>query len=186
MNIRLRWSWSLFMGLLCFAIAADDVKQMSMLDKDKHLACSELVSIKTDRDRKKIDNILQQDTYLKNGIIQMMSLDMMIKCVNNIDDELVRLMYVDMERVVQMEGVREERIAFLNVNYNDYKDLNQFVYEQHHRDMLKISLALRDDMKELLKRKKEKKEKMKEQQQQQGNKDNDNDKSKSAHENTEL
>lgn len=184
----IRWALLLLLSLLSFAVGIDvdvDVKELSMLEKDKYLACSELVSIINERDRLKVDSLLKQEAYLKNGLIQMINLDMMIKCVNNIDDELVRMMYVNMDRIVKIEGVREEMIAFMNVNYNDYKDLNEFIYQQHHREMLKISLELRKEQKERLRLKREELAKKKEEEKQNGNKASLDTKENSP-ENTEL
>lgn len=114
-----------------------DLPELTPFEKDKYLSCKELVFMLLNHDEKIVSSTLTQEGFLLNGIRVLIYVNMMKNCVWNIDDELVRLIYLDGKRVVKMKGIDDEKLAFIKVNYTDYKDLQSFLLDDQQTMVLK-------------------------------------------------
>lgn len=119
-----------------------ELPELTPFEKDKYLSCKELVFMLLNHDEEIVSSTLTQEGFLLNGIRVLIYVNMMKNCVWNIDDELVRLIYLDGKRVVKMKGIDDEKLAFIKVNYTDYKDLQSFLLDDQQTMVLKHINAL--------------------------------------------
>lgn len=131
-------SWLiLIISISKFINCEEELPELTPFDKDKYLSCKELVYMLLKHDEKIISSTLTQTSFLLNGVKSLIYVDMMKNCVYNIDDELVRLIYVDAKRVVKMKGIDDEKLSFIKVNYTDYKDIQSYSFDDKQKMVLK-------------------------------------------------
>ncbi len=146
-----------------------DIKNITLYEKDRILTCIELSSMLIDADEEYINGNLTQNTSLKRqGMKEVISMEMVRNCINNINETLVNLMYKNLTRVVNMSGIDDSEIDYIRVNYSYYGHLDYFkLTQEYQKFILRINYVKEEYLKkweepiseeELEKRKKKKEE----------------------------
>ncbi len=149
-----------------------DIKNITLYEKDRILTCIELSSMLIDADEEYINGNLTQNTSLKRqGMKEVISMEMVRNCINNINETLVNLMYKNLTRVVNMSGIDDSEIDYIRVNYSYYGHLDYFkLTQEYQKFILRINYVKEEYIKkweepiseeELEKRRKKKKKKCK-------------------------
>lgn len=141
-----------------FSISCEDIDQS---EKDKNLACDEIVKLQKAKDSKEINSLLTQENFLRKGIEQLLYLDMMKQCLIKIDTKTVELIFKDGNFVAQPSLVETLDTTFVKVDYAPYGKMHEFFFDQEHRTLLTQINAITKEyqmkMKEKMKKEKEKK-----------------------------
>ena len=104
-----------------------DIKNLTLYEKDRILTCIELSSMLIDAEEEYINGNLTQNTSLKRqGMKEIISMEMMKNCINNINETLVNLMYQNLTRVVNISGIDDSEIDYMKVNYSYFGHLDYF------------------------------------------------------------
>ena len=146
-----------------------DIKNLTLYEKDRILTCIELSSMLIDAEEEYINGNLTQNTSLKRqGMKEIISMEMMKNCINNINETLVNLMYQNLTRVVNISGIDDSEIDYMKVNYSYFGHLDYFqLNEEYQKFILRINYVKEEYIKkweepiseeELEKRKKKKEE----------------------------
>ena len=140
------------------SILCEDIEQS---EKDKNLACDEIVKLQKAKDSKEINALLTQENFLRKGIEQLLYLDMMKQCLIKIDTKTVELIYKDGNFVAQPSLVETLDTTFVKVDYAPYGKMHEFFFDQEHRTLLtQINAITKENqikMKEKMKKEKKKK-----------------------------
>ena len=122
---------SSFSNKICFLLIFPYILcNLTAFEKDRYLACGEFVQLIRTYDKDEIRQTLTQEKYLFQGVNSLISVDMMINCLHNINDTLVQMMYVNMERVMNDTGIDDSEIEFIKVNYSDYANITEFKFDE--------------------------------------------------------
>ena len=146
-----------------------DIKNLTLYEKDRILTCIELSSMLIDAEEEYINGNLTQNTSLKRqGMKEIISMEMMKNCINNINETLVNLMYQNLTRVVNISGIDDSEIDYMKVNYSYFGHLDYFqLNEEYQKFILRINYVKEEYIKkweepiseeELEKRRKKKEE----------------------------
>ena len=146
-----------------------DIKNLTLYEKDRILTCIELSSMLIDAEEEYINGNLTQNTSLKRqGMKEIISMEMMKNCINNINETLVNLMYQNLTRVVNISGIDDSEIDYMKVNYSYYGHLDYFkLTQEYQKFILRINYVKEEYLKkweepiseeELEKRRKKKEE----------------------------
>lgn len=103
-------------------------------EKDKYLACGELVKIQKQRDKEELASIMKQEEFLRKGIDQILSLDMLSACINKIDDKIVEKIFINGEYV--STSIEDIDCSFLKIDYAPYGKMHEFFFDGPHRELL--------------------------------------------------
>lgn len=133
---------SSFSSKICFLLIVPYILcNLTAFEKDRYLACGEFVQLLRTYDKDEIRQTLTQEEYLFQGVNSLISVDMMINCLHNINDTLVQMMYVNMERVMNDTGIDDSEIEFIKVNYSDYANITEFKFDEEKTN---VTLTLRE------------------------------------------
>ena len=67
-------------------------------------------------------------------------MEMMKRCINNINETLVNLMYKNLTRIVNLSGIDDSEIEYMKVNYSYYGHLDFFqINEEYQKFILRIN-----------------------------------------------
>ena len=116
-----------------FSISCEDIDQS---EKDKNLACDEIVKLQKAKDSKEINALLTQENFLRKGIEQLLYLDMMKQCLIKIDTKTVELIFKDGNFVAQPSLVETLDTTFVKVDYAPYGKMHEFFFDGPHRELL--------------------------------------------------
>ena len=144
-----------------------DIKNITLYEKDRILSCIELSSMLIDAEEDYINgNLTQNSSFKRQGMKEIISMEMMKRCINNINETLVNLMYKNLTRVVNMSGIDDSEIDYIRVNYSYYGHLDYFkLTQEYQKFILRINYVKEEYLKkweepiseeELEKRKKKK------------------------------
>ena len=151
----------IFFFLFFFALISILCEDIEQSEKDKNLACDEIVKLQKAKDSKKINALLTQENFLRKGIEQLLYLDMMKQCLIKIDTKTVELIYKDGNFVAQPSLVETLDTTFVKVDYAPYGKMHEFFFDQEHRTLLTQINAITKEkqikMKEKMKKEKKKK-----------------------------
>ena len=150
----------IFFFLFFFALISILCEDIEQSEKDKNLACDEIVKLQKAKDSKEINALLTQENFLRKGIEQLLYLDMMKQCLIKIDTKTVELIYKDGNFVAQPSLVETLDTTFVKVDYAPYGKMHEFFFDQEHRTLLTQINAITKE-KQIKKKKKMKKEKKK-------------------------
>ena len=147
----------IFFFLFFFALISILCEDIEQSEKDKNLACDEIVKLQKAKDSKEINALLTQENFLRKGIEQLLYLDMMKQCLIKIDTKTVELIYKDGNFVAQPSLVETLDTTFVKVDYAPYGKMHEFFFDQEHRTLLtQINAITKENQ---IKMKKEKKKK---------------------------
>ena len=147
---------SLFI-LFIIAIISISCSDFSQSEKDKNLACDELVKLQKAKDTKEISSLLTQENFLRKGIEQLLYLDMLKQCLVKIDTKTVELIYKDGNFVANHSLIETLDTSFVKVDYTPYGKMHEFFFDEEHRTLLtQINTITKEHQ---IKKKKEKKQK---------------------------
>ena len=151
----------IFFFLFFFALISILCEDIEQSEKDKNLACDEIVKLQKAKDSKEINALLTQENFLRKGIEQLLYLDMMKQCLIKIDTKTVELIYKDGNFVAQPSLVETLDTTFVKVDYAPYGKMHEFFFDQEHRTLLTQINAItkENQIKRKEKMKKEKKKK---------------------------
>lgn len=110
-------------------------------EKDRYLTCGEFVNLIRTYDKDEIRQTLTQQDNLFIGVNSLISVDMMINCLHNINDTLVKMMYVNMKRVMNDTEIDDSEIEFIRVNYSDYANITEFFFDDEKAN---VTITLRE------------------------------------------
>ena len=151
----------IFFFLFFFALISILCEDIEQSEKDKNLACDEIVKLQKAKDSKEINALLTQENFLRKGIEQLLYLDMMKQCLIKIDTKTVELIYKDGNLVAQPSLVETLDTTFVKVDYAPYGKMHEFFFDQEHRTLLtQINAITKENqikMKEKMKKEKKKK-----------------------------
>ena len=151
----------IFFFLFFFALISILCEDIEQSEKDKNLACDEIVKLQKAKDSKEINALLTQENFLRKGIEQLLYLDMMKQCLIKIDTKTVELIYKDGNFVAQPSLVETLDTTFVKVDYAPYGKMHEFFFDQEHRTLLTQINAITKEkqikMKEKMKKEKKKK-----------------------------
>ena len=151
----------IFFFLFFFALISILCEDIEQSEKDKNLACDEIVKLQKAKDSKEINALLTQENFLRKGIEQLLYLDMMKQCLIKIDTKTVELIYKDGNFVAQPSLVETLDTTFVKVDYAPYGKMHEFFFDQEHRTLLtQINAITKENqikMKEKMKKEKKKK-----------------------------
>ena len=151
----------IFFFLFFFALISILCEDIEQSEKDKNLACAEIVKLQKAKDSKEINALLTQENFLRKGIEQLLYLDMMKQCLIKIDTKTVELIYKDGNFVAQPSLVETLDTTFVKVDYAPYGKMHEFFFDQEHRTLLtQINAITKENqikMKEKMKKEKKKK-----------------------------
>ena len=151
----------IFFFLFFFALISILCEDIEQSEKDKNLACDEIVKLQKAKDSKEINALLTQENFLRKGIEQLLYLDMMKQCLIKIDTKTVELIYKDGNFVAQPSLVETLDTTFVKVDYAPYGKMREFFFDQEHRTLLTQINAITKEkqikMKEKMKKEKKKK-----------------------------
>ena len=151
----------IFFFLFFFALISILCEDIEQSEKDKNLACDEIVKLQKAKDSKEINALLTQENFLRKGIEQLLYLDMMKQCLIKIDTKTVELIYKDGNFVAQTSLVETLDTTFVKVDYAPYGKMHEFFFDQEHRTLLtQINAITKENqikMKEKMKKEKKKK-----------------------------
>ena len=151
----------IFFFLFFFALISILCEDIEQSEKDKNLACDEIVKLQKAKDSKEINALLTQENFLRKGIEQLLYLDMMKQCLIKIDTKTVELIYKDGNFVAQPSLVETLDTTFVKVDYAPYGKMHEFFFDQEHRTLLtQINVITKEKqikMKEKMKKEKKKK-----------------------------
>ena len=151
----------IFFFLFFFALISILCEDIEQSEKDKNLACDEIVKLQKAKDSKEINALLTQENFLRKGIEQLLYLDMMKQCLIKIDTKTVELIYKDGNFVAQPSLVETLDTTFVKVDYAPYGKMHEFFFDQEHRTLLtqinEITKENQIKMKEKMKKEKKKK-----------------------------
>lgn len=151
----------IFFFLFFFALISILCEDIEQSEKDKNLACDEIVKLQKAKDSKEINALLTQENFLRKGIEQLLYLDMMKQCLIKIDTKTVELIFKDGNFVAQPSLVETLDTTFVKVDYAPYGKMHEFFFDQEHRTLLtQINAITKENqikMKEKMKKEKKKK-----------------------------
>ena len=151
----------IFFFLFFFALISILCEDIEQSEKDKNLACDEIVKLQKAKDSKEINALLTQENFLRKGIEQLLYLDMMKQCLIKIDTKTVELIYKDGNFVAQPSLLETLDTTFVKVDYAPYGKMHEFFFDQEHRTLLtQINAITKENqikMKEKMKKEKKKK-----------------------------
>ena len=151
----------IFFFLFFFALISILCEDIEQSEKDKNLACDEIVKLQKAKDSKEVNALLTQENFLRKGIEQLLYLDMMKQCLIKIDTKTVELIYKDGNFVSQPSLVETLDTTFVKVDYAPYGKMHEFFFDQEHRTLLiQINAITKENqikMKEKMKKEKKKK-----------------------------
>jgi len=118
-----------------------DIKNITLYEKDRILSCIELSSMLIDAEEDYINgNLTQNSSFKRQGMKEIISMEMMKRCINNINETLVNLMYKNLTRIVNLSGIDDSEIEYMKVNYSYYGHLDFFqINEEYQKFILRIN-----------------------------------------------
>ena len=131
--------------------------KLTLPEKDKYMACNELVTYKLQQDKEIIDSYLKQEASLKSGIEHIMYLDMVLKCLDNINEDTIKLLFVDFEKVGDVKTMESSVFDIFKTDYETYGKMHEFFFGPKQGPLIKILGGLKKEFE-----KKEAKKKAKE------------------------
>ena len=119
--------------------------KLTLPEKDKYMACNELVTYKIQQDKKIIDSYLKQEASLKSGIEHIMYLDMVIKCLDNINEETIKMLFVDFEKVGDVKAMDSSVFEIFKTDYESYGKMHEFFFGPKQGPLIKILSGLKKE-----------------------------------------
>ena len=122
--------------LFIISIISISCSDFDQSEKDKNLACDELVKLQKAKDSKEINSLLTQENFLRRGIEQLLYLDMLKQCLVKIDTKTVELIYKDGNFVAKPSLIETLDTSFVKVDYAPYGKMHEFFFDEEHRTLL--------------------------------------------------
>ena len=122
--------------LFIISIISISCSDFDQSEKDKNLACDELVKLQKAKDSKEINSLLTQENFLRRGIEQLLYLDMLKQCLVKIDTKTVELIYKDGNFVAKPSLIETLDTSFVKVDYAPYGKMHEFFFDDEHRTLL--------------------------------------------------
>lgn len=118
----------------------DDDFDIPQYAKDRYLACSKIVAIKLKKDEKIIDELFKEkNKVVRLGLYRTMQLDMAKMCADNMDDELLSLLYHNYEPLGDPNRLQLSLVNnLIPVNYEEYAKKNEFIYSKENIQVMNL------------------------------------------------
>lgn len=103
-------------------------------EKDKYLACGELVKMQKEKDKAELASIMKQEDFLRKGIDQILSLDMLSSCIEKIDEKTIEKIFINGEYI--STSIEDIDCSFFKIDYAPYGKMHEFFFDGPHRELL--------------------------------------------------
>ena len=119
--------------------------QLSDIEKDKYLACSEIKDAKMKKDLKTIDEILKaKPEMIEKGLKRLLGFDLILKCLDIIDDAKAQTIYKNLVKVKKEIQIEDYDFEF---DYSPLKTQNEVIYLPKYVKVMKTIKALTEEVK---------------------------------------
>ena len=105
----------------------EGAENLTIYEKDRILSCIELSSMLSDYENEFIEgNLTQNNSFRRQGMKEVIIINMIKNCVENINETLVNLMYNNLTRIVNISGIDDSEIDYMRVNYSYFGHLDLY------------------------------------------------------------
>ena len=105
----------------------EGAENLTIYEKDRILSCIELSSMLSDYENELIEgNLTQNNSFRRQGMKEVIIINMIKNCVENINETLVNLMYNNLTRIVNISGIDDSEIDYMRVNYSYFGHLDLY------------------------------------------------------------